>query len=82
MLVAMFFRILVATCTHHILCFSHRKQHQSMGMELLNKRIKLLNKEYSSTIQTDITDVMKNNEIAGTLVSVKIPIKLSEPLQN
>jgi len=57
-----------------------RKQHQSKGMELLSKRIKLLNKEYGSTIQTDVTDVMKKNEVAGTLVTVKVPVKLSEPL--
>lgn len=59
-----------------------RKQHQSKGMELLNKRIKLLNKEYSSTIQTEISDVMNNNEVAGTLVTIKVPVKLSEPMQN
>jgi tetratricopeptide (TPR) repeat protein len=59
-----------------------RKQHQSKGMELLSKRIKLLNKEYSSTIQTDVMDVMKDNKVTGTLVSVKVPVKLSNPLQN
>lgn len=59
-----------------------RKQHQSKGMELLNKRIKLLNKEYSSTIQTAISDVMNNNEVAGTLVTIKVPVKLSESAQN
>ena len=58
------------------------KQHQSKGMELLSKRIKLLNSEYSSTIQTQITDVIKNNEVAGTLVTIKIPVRLFEPLQN
>ena len=55
-----------------------RKQHQSKGMELLSKRINLLNKEYGSTIKTEITDVMKNNEVAGTLVSIKIPVMLSQ----
>jgi len=59
-----------------------RKQHQSKGMELISKRINLLNKEYGSHIQTEITDVMKNNEVAGTLVTIKIPLKLSEPLLN
>lgn len=59
-----------------------RKQHQSKGMELLSKRVKLLNKEYSSTIQTEIVDVIKNNEISGTRVTVKVPLKLYEPLQN
>jgi sensor histidine kinase YesM len=59
-----------------------RKQHQSKGMELLSKRIKLLNNEYSSTIETSITDVIKNKEVAGTLVTIKIPVLISEPLQN
>lgn len=59
-----------------------RKQHQSKGMELINRRIKLLNKEYGSAIQTEITDVIKNNEVAGTRVTIKVPLKLCEPLQN
>jgi len=59
-----------------------RKQHQSKGMELLSRRIKLLNNEYKSAIQTDITDVIKDDEVSGTLVSVKIPVKFSDPLQN
>ncbi len=59
-----------------------RKQHKSKGMELINKRIKLLNKEYGSTIQTNVTDVIKNHKVAGTLVTIKIPLKLSESLQN
>ncbi len=58
------------------------KQRQSKGMELLSKRIKLLNSEYSSTIQTEITDVIKNSEVAGTLVTIKIPVTLSESLLN
>jgi hypothetical protein len=62
--------------------FFQKQQHQSKGMELLSKRIKLLNKEYSSTIQTEVTDVMKNNEVTGTLVTIKVPLKLSEPSQN
>jgi len=59
-----------------------RKQHQSKGMELLNKRIKLLNTEYSSEIITVVTDVMKDDKIAGTLVTIKVPVLLSEPIQN
>jgi tetratricopeptide (TPR) repeat protein len=59
-----------------------RKQHQSKGMELLSRRIKLLNNEYKSAIQTDIRDVIKDDEVSGTLVSVKVPAKLSYPLQN
>lgn len=59
-----------------------RQQHQSKGMELISKRITLLNKEYSAVIQTEIADVIKNKEIAGTLVSIKVPLTLSEHLQN
>ena len=59
-----------------------RKQHQSKGMELISKRIELLNKEYSSVIQTEVADVVKNNEVAGTLVSIKVSLTLSKPLQN
>lgn len=59
-----------------------RQQHQSKGMELISKRIELLNKEYSSVIQTEITDVIKNKEVMGTLVCIKVPITLSKTLQN
>ncbi|HUS03880.1 MAG TPA: hypothetical protein VMY77_19200, partial [Chitinophagaceae bacterium] len=55
-----------------------RKNHQSKGMELLSKRFKLLNEEYSSDITTTISDVIKNNEVEGTLVTIKVPVKLSE----
>ena len=55
-----------------------RQKHQSKGMELLSKRFKLLNEEYSSNINTTITDVLNNNEVAGTLVTIKVPVKLSE----
>ena len=59
-----------------------RKQHQSKGMELLNKRVGILNEEYGSSIQTQITDVIENNEVSGTLVTIKIPEMLSKVLQN
>ena len=59
-----------------------RKQHQSKGMELLSKRIDLLNREYSSVIQTEVSDVLKNKEVAGTLVSIKVPLPLSHISQN
>ena len=59
-----------------------RKQHQSKGMELISKRIELLNKEYSSVIQTEVADVVKNNEVAGTLVSIKVPLTFSKSMQN
>jgi hypothetical protein len=59
-----------------------RQRHKSKGMELLTKRFKLLNEEYGSDINTTITDVIKNNEVAGTLVIVKVPVKLTEHLLN
>lgn len=59
-----------------------RRQHQSKGMELLNKRFKLLNGEYNSTIETTIADVLKNNEVSGTLVTIRVPVQLSLPSQN
>lgn len=59
-----------------------RKQHQSRGMELLSKRFKLLNGEYNSSIETTIADVIKNNEVSGTLVTIKVPTQLSLPSQN
>jgi tetratricopeptide (TPR) repeat protein len=59
-----------------------RKKHQSKGMELLSKRFKLLNEQYNSDIKTIITDVIKNNEVAGTLVTIKVPVNLSQHLLN
>lgn len=58
-----------------------QQKHQSKGMELLSKRFKLLNEEYNSDITTTINDVINNNEVAGTLVTIKIPVKLTEQLQ-
>lgn len=55
-----------------------RQKHQSKGMELLTKRFKLLNEEYNSDIYTNITDVVKDHETVGTLVTIKVPLKLSE----
>lgn len=59
-----------------------RQKHESKGMELLSKRFKLLNEEYSANINTTITDIVKNNEAGGTLVTIKVPVKLSEHLLN
>jgi len=59
-----------------------RKEHKSKGMELLSKRFKLLNEQYGSNIQSSISDLQKDNEANGTLVIIKIPITISEELQN
>jgi tetratricopeptide (TPR) repeat protein len=58
-----------------------RKQHKSKGMELINKRIHLLNDQYAAAIQTEIRDVIRNNEVAGTLVTIKIPLDFIRPLK-
>jgi LytS/YehU family sensor histidine kinase len=54
----------------------YRKEHKSKGMELLSKRFKLLAKEYGSDIQTTITDKIKDEVVAGTLVVIKVPNEL------
>jgi tetratricopeptide (TPR) repeat protein len=59
-----------------------RKQHQSKGMELLTKRFRLLNEEYGSDIQAEIIDLKKNEEDSGVLVTVKVPVMLSQQTQN
>jgi tetratricopeptide (TPR) repeat protein len=53
----------------------YRKEHKSKGMELLNRRFKLLAKEYGSDIETDITDVVSNGRIKGTIVTIKVPVE-------
>jgi tetratricopeptide (TPR) repeat protein len=59
-----------------------RKEYKSKGMELLTKRFKLLNEEYGSDIRTIITDLKKNDEDIGVLVTIKVPVKLSGLMQN
>ena len=51
-------------------------------MELLTKRFKLLNDEYGSNIQSIITDLKKNEEDSGVLVTIKVPVMLSRQMQN
>jgi LytS/YehU family sensor histidine kinase len=60
----------------------YRKEHKSKGMELLSKRFKLLAKEYGSDIDTRITDVINNDEISGTLVTIKVPGQFSNGKSN
>jgi LytS/YehU family sensor histidine kinase len=57
-----------------------RSEHKSVGMELLNKRFKLLNKEYSSDIRVNIADVISEGETAGTLVTIEVPVNISKPI--
>lgn len=55
-----------------------RQKHHSKGMKLLNKRFQLLNEQYNSKICITISDVIKVNEVAGTLVKIEIPDTLSQ----
>lgn len=59
-----------------------RKEHKSKGMELLSRRFKLLAKEYGSDIQTEYKDVMNGNEIAGTRVTIKVPMEFSTQIKS
>ena len=59
-----------------------RKQTESKGMELLSKRFKLLSVVYNSKIQTSITDVIKENKLAGTLVTITMSEELYRQFQN
>ena len=59
-----------------------RKQTESKGMELLNKRFKLLSVEYNSKIQTSITDIIKENKLTGTLVTITMSEELYRQFQN
>jgi LytS/YehU family sensor histidine kinase len=56
----------------------YRKEHKSKGMELLSKRFKLLHEEFGSEIETNISDVMNNGEVGGTLVSITVPNSISD----
>jgi len=56
----------------------YRKEHKSKGMELLTRRFKLLNEEFGFEIKTQVSDVMNNEEVGGTLVSIHVPNSLSE----
>ena len=54
----------------------YRKEHRSKGMELLSKRFKLLGKEYGSEIETTFTDLVYQDKVAGTLVTIRVPVSI------
>jgi len=60
----------------------YRKEHKSKGMELLTKRFKLLNEEFGFEIKTQVSDVINNGEVEGTLVSINVPNSISENVKN
>jgi tetratricopeptide (TPR) repeat protein len=55
----------------------YQREHKSKGMELLTKRFKLLSEEYGSDIDTKVTDILNNDEVTGTKVSIMVPELLS-----
>ncbi len=60
----------------------YRKNHRSRGMELLDKRFKLINTEYGSEIQVEITDVMNGERSQGTQVSITVPDNHTRAIAN
>jgi sensor histidine kinase YesM len=60
----------------------YREQHESKGMELLTKRFKLLSDEFGSDIRVKVSDVMADNEIKGTKVSITVHDLLKEHTKN
>lgn len=60
----------------------YHKKHKSKGMELLNKRFRLLTDEFGSDIKTEIYDVVNNGEINGTEVCIIVPDTISNTVEN
>lgn len=60
----------------------NRKRHKSKGMELLAKRFKLLSDEFGSYIDTEVSDIINNDEIGGTKVSISVPDSLTQNVKN
>jgi tetratricopeptide (TPR) repeat protein len=49
--------------------------HKSFGTKVTSERLELINKLYKTEASVTTTDVLKNNEVAGTLVTIKIPFE-------
>jgi tetratricopeptide (TPR) repeat protein len=47
--------------------------HKSFGTKVTSERLELINKLYKTEASVTTTDVIKNNAVAGTLVTIKIP---------
>jgi LytS/YehU family sensor histidine kinase len=52
--------------------------HKSKGMQLLSKRFELLSQEYGAQIKSTITDLEQDGIASGTLVTIELPVSLSE----
>lgn len=59
-----------------------RKEHRSKGMELLTKRFNLLSEEFGFEVKTEVSDLMINAEVGGTIVSISVPESLAWHSQN
>lgn len=59
----------------------NKKGHKSKGMELLSKRFQLLSKEYGSGISTKIIDLAETENLSGTRVNIKLPLKIISELE-
>jgi hypothetical protein len=60
----------------------YNKKHKSKGMELLNKRFKLLSDEFGSDIKTEIHDLVDKGDINGTEVCIMVPDTISKTVEN
>jgi Histidine kinase len=47
--------------------------HKSFGTKVTSERLALINKLYKTEASVTTDDIIKNNEVAGTLVTIKIP---------
>ena len=55
---------------------SNKQQyHKSMGTAVTGERLALINEKYHSQANVSITDVYKNNQPAGTQVTIKLPLE-------
>ncbi len=50
-------------------------KHKSFGTKVTSERLDLINKMYKTEANVTIEDVIKNNEVAGTLVTINIPFE-------
>lgn len=56
----------------------HQKSYQSTGIKNTRERIDILNKLHGTRLGIEITDLMEQDEPAGTLVKISIPCLISE----
>ena len=49
--------------------------HKSFGTKVTDERVALINKIYNTNAQINIEDRIENNEVIGTVVTIKIPFE-------